>query len=106
MIAVTDEELQIILEIINNSLDNCKVIAFGSRVKLTHRNNSDLDLAFIKSDNAKLSLNEESLLKESFSKSDLPFFVDIRDYNAVSSAFREIINKNYEIIYDRRSVLK
>jgi len=37
-------------------------------------------------------------LKEAFEESDLPFRVDITDYNAISNEFRAIIKAKYEIL--------
>ena len=41
------------------------------------------------------------LLREAFEESDLPFRVDIVDYNTVSEAFRAIIEEKYEIVQDK-----
>ena len=38
------------------------------------------------------------LLREAFEESDLPFRVDVIDYNAVSDEFRAIIDAKYEIL--------
>jgi len=42
------------------------------------------------------------LLREAFEKSDLPFRVDVVDYNAVSDSFRAIIENNCEVIQKKQ----
>ena len=37
-------------------------------------------------------------LKEAFEESDLPFRVDVLDWHAISSAFRGVIEKKYEVV--------
>jgi hypothetical protein len=42
-----------------------------------------------------------SEIKEDFMESDIPFRVDVHDYNAMPENFREIIDKGNEVIYSR-----
>ncbi|MCD6310901.1 MAG: hypothetical protein J7M11_00360 [Elusimicrobia bacterium] len=37
-------------------------------------------------------------LKEDFEESDLPFRVDVLDWNRISDEFKKVISKQYEII--------
>lgn len=66
------------------------VFIFGSRVKGTAAKYSDLDIC-LKDD---ISPYEYELLKEKFENSDLPFTVDIVEYNRVSNSFKKIIDEH------------
>jgi uncharacterized protein len=96
MIDVVEHHLETVKRILAHYASDCEVLAFGSRVTGGARPYSDLDLAIV--GNGKLTRNEKVLLREAFEESDLPFRVDVVDYNAVSEAFREIIKKQSEIL--------
>jgi predicted nucleotidyltransferase len=85
MIAVSGSELKIIKSILQANIPDCKVKAFGSRINGTFKHNSDLDLAVIG--------------KSKLGFSNLPFRVDVLDYNSLSQNFRNIIDKNYELLH-------
>jgi len=99
MICVSDYEMKIILDIIKTYAPYCSVLAFGSRYKWTPTDSSDLDLAFVQSNNEKLSLHQLGELREAFSESNLPYKVDVLDYHGISESFRGIIDAGYEVIY-------
>ncbi|UCE50226.1 MAG: nucleotidyltransferase domain-containing protein, partial [Phycisphaerales bacterium] len=60
---------------------------------------SDLDLAIVGP--GRLKRRAKMLLREAFEESDLPFRVDVVDYNTVSEAFRAIIDQSYEVIQEK-----
>ncbi|MBI2707983.1 MAG: nucleotidyltransferase domain-containing protein [Proteobacteria bacterium] len=64
--------------------------AFGSRVKGTHKQFSDLDLCFKES----IPLNVQGHINEDFEESNLPFKVDVLDWNLITPKFQEIIKKD------------
>ena len=64
---------------------------FGSRATGRARRYSDLDLAI--DAGRPLSLDEMASLAEAFSDSDLPYRVDVVDWRAIDTGFREIIAK-------------
>ena len=97
MIAANSVEMEIIHEIIKKHVPDCDVLAFGSRLKWTHNDASDLDLA-IKGKN-KLDMFLVERIKEDFMESDIPYKVDVLDYYRVSPAFRAIIDAANERIY-------
>lgn len=68
--------------------------AFGSRVKGTMRKFSDLDLCFKDA----ISLSEQSRILEDFEESDLPFRVDLLDWNKIDERFRQYIADDLELI--------
>lgn len=86
---VSAEELKILQEILQ---DHPGCVVFGSRVKGTYQEYSDLDLCFIR--DVPVTSKEVSLLKEACEQSDLPFIVDIIDYHKVSDSFKKIIDKD------------
>jgi len=97
MIAVSPDEMQIILAIIKKHVPECDVLAFGSRFNGSHSDASDLDLAIVGKE--KLSLSLMGSIKEDLMESNIPFRVDILDYRSLSPAFREIVEAGHERIY-------
>lgn len=98
MIDVAHRHLETIMGILAEYAEGCEVRAFGSRINGTATKHSDLDLAII--DNGKLERRVKMLLREAFEESDLPFRVDVIDYNAISESFRAIIDNDYQVIRD------
>jgi uncharacterized protein len=96
MIDVADKHLGTIMRILGEHVGECEVRAFGSRVSGRAKEYSDLDLAIVGKE--KLPRRVKVLLREAFEESDLPFRVDIVDYNAISSSFRSIVDENCEIV--------
>ena len=98
MMAVTPQEMAIVLAIVQKHVPHCDVLAFGSRVKGTHRTASDLDLAV--KGREKIPFSIISHMKEDFMESDIPYKVDVLDYYGVSEAFRAIIDAGNKQIYN------
>ncbi len=65
---------------------------FGSRATPHAKPYSDIDLA-IDLNGAPLPLSLLSILQHAFEESDLPYKVDIVDFNAISTEFKNCINK-------------
>ncbi|OLN33204.1 nucleotidyltransferase family protein [Desulfosporosinus metallidurans] len=97
MISVSEGQLKIILDIIREFVPHCEVRAFGSRYKWTAKVYSDLDLSIEGEDKLDWTLMEN--IQEAFQESDLPFRVDILDWNAISPEFKKVIEQGYEVIY-------
>lgn len=100
MLDIAEKHLKTIKRILAEYVGDCEVRAFGSRVSGTAKDYSDLDLAII--GKIKIKRKTRMLLREAFEESDLPFRVDVIDYNAIQETFREIIEKNYEIIQKKQ----
>ena len=98
MISLTENEIQIIKDILKKHIKYGKVYLFGSRVKGTNKKFSDIDIVI--DINAKLSLNEMSRIKDDFEESDLIYIADIIDYNAVDNSFKSIIDNEKVLIYE------
>jgi len=96
MIAISEDSLSMIKDILNKTIPHCEVRAFGSRVNGTNREYSDLDLAIV--GEKRLGISVLGDVQEAFMESTIPFRVDVLDYNAVSEKFQKIIDAKYELI--------
>jgi uncharacterized protein len=63
---------------------------FGSRIKGGWREYSDLDICIKNAE--KIDMGELSFISEKFANSDLPFTVDIVDYQRCDESFKKIID--------------
>jgi len=99
MIAITDTERWLVESIIKSRIPVCRVIAFGSRVNGTNSSASDLDIAIDSGDNQPVPVWD---IREDFMESDIPFKVDVLDYQSISDSFRKIIDKQNEELFDTR----
>jgi uncharacterized protein len=96
MINVPKKDLKTIITILQKHLADCEIRAFGSRVRDAVKPYSDLDLAIVGID--KVPLTTIFAIKEKFQESNIPFRVDIIDWNRISDSFKKIIEEQYEII--------
>jgi uncharacterized protein len=96
MIDLSPKHLKTIQDILAEHVPDCEVRAFGSRVTGTTKKYSDLDLAVVGP--RRLDPDTLRLLKEAFEESDLPFRVDVIDWDATAESFRKVIEVKYEII--------
>ncbi|MCP2041710.1 putative nucleotidyltransferase [Neisseria sp. HSC-16F19] len=91
------EALHIVRQILQQHIPQYEVRAFGSRVKGSAKPYSDLDLAVMTTDRP-LSLQEHADLTEAFSASDLPWKVDLVDWQLLDEAFRQVIAERYIVL--------
>lgn len=97
-INIESSHLQIIKNILCQQIPNTEVWAFGSRVKYTNNYLSDLDLAIV--NNPDISISTIAKIKDAFEESDLPFTVDIINYNNVPAHIQEEIKSCYVKLID------
>lgn len=64
--------------------------AFGSRVKGTQRATSDLDICFMDP----IPFGIQGRIEEEFEESDLPFHVDLSDFNLMDKSFQDHIKND------------
>lgn len=95
-IDITPQNWQIVSSILRQWIPDCEVWAFGSRVKGTAKEFSDLDLAVIGSQ--PLGLTQMAELVEAFRESMLPFKVDVVDWAEMALPFREIVQQNKVVV--------
>ena len=96
MIDLNPKHLETVQHILSKHVPSCEVRAFGSRVKWTAKDYSDLDLAVIGS--RRFDLKEMYRLTEAFEESNLPIRIDVVDWHAISEGFKRIIAAEYEVI--------
>lgn len=88
MIHVEERYLKIILKIV--SPYPYKFYAFGSRVRGTNKSFSDLDICVL-DDIPELT---KCYLEEAFEESNLPFKIDIIEWNKISQDFQSLIKND------------
>ncbi|MBI4633808.1 MAG: nucleotidyltransferase domain-containing protein [Deltaproteobacteria bacterium] len=97
MIDLKPAHLAEVKRILQEYAPGCEVRVFGSRLNRTAGKNSDLDLVLV--GKGLLDWHMLEVIKDAFATSDLPFMVDVLDWHALSKSFREIIEKQYEVLY-------
>lgn len=103
MIDVNPNHLETVKRILAEHVPECEVRAFGSRVDWTAKDYSDLDLVVVCDD----ALDPDVLrrLRETFEESDLPFRVDVLDWQTISAAFQKVIEKKYQVLHNGKRKL-
>jgi len=97
MIDISEKELHIISDILHKFVPDCEVRVFGSRYNGTVKEYSDLDCAIVGKE--KLDWKLIADIKEAFEESDLPYRVDLLDWNAITPEFRNTIQMHgYEVL--------
>jgi predicted nucleotidyltransferase len=96
MIKLSEKELQLVKNILKNYVSNFEVLVFGSRVSGNTHEHSDLDIALKGPDKIDLLLLAD--IKDELQNSDLPFRVDIIDFNRISAEFQKVISSNHSIL--------
>ncbi|GAB6189227.1 hypothetical protein JCM30566_09660 [Marinitoga arctica] len=90
---IKEEYFNLIIEILRKYMCNCTIIIFGSRITGNSNESSDLDIAI--DCGKKINLTTLFEIEEDFQDSDLPFRVDIIDWQRTSESFKNIILNNY-----------
>jgi predicted nucleotidyltransferase len=88
MLQIEDRHRQIIREILKKY--PYKFYAFGSRTKAAAKKFSDLDICFM--DN--IPYNIRAHIEEDFENSNLPFIVELIDWNLCDDKFKAMIKKD------------
>ncbi len=102
MIDLNPKHFETVQHILAKHVPGCEVRAFGSRVKWTAKDYSDLDLAVVGS--KPLTLRQIGQLTEAFEESNLPIRVDVLDWHTISEEFKKIITEEYEVIQGSEAV--
>ena len=102
MIDLNPKHFEIVQHILAKYVPGCEVRAFGSRVKWTAKDYSDLDLAVV--GNKPLSFKQRGQLAEAFEESNLPIRVDVLDWHTTSEEFKKVITEEYEVIQGSETV--
>ena len=96
IIDVEQRHYQAIKEILSSFLPYKKVIAYGSRVKWNASETSDLDLAVFNATDKQIYN-----AKEAFDESNIPFIVQILNWDTIPQDFKENIEQKYHILQDK-----
>ncbi len=96
-IAISVRHLRYLLEQIELYIPKATVWAFGSRIKWSHRPESDLDLAILC--DKETTRKALSRLNDALEESDMPFKMQILDFNRLPENMQENIKKNYLVLY-------
>jgi predicted nucleotidyltransferase len=99
MIDLSDKQRGIISGILQTHASGYEVRAYGSRVNGTSHAGSDLDLVVI--GNEKPGWENIAKLKEAFEESNLPFRVDILDWNSIPESFQKNIKRQYTVLQEK-----
>jgi predicted nucleotidyltransferase len=94
-IDITGQQQQILLEILNRFIPGVEVWAYGSRVKFTARRNSDLDLVAFTTPAQRRQVAD---LKDALDESNLPFLVDLHQWDDIPEKFHDIIRSDYVVL--------
>jgi predicted nucleotidyltransferase len=89
---IDPKHLSIVLEILKKY--PFTFYAFGSRVKGNPKKFSDLDLCFIEN----IPGNMQSQIDEDFEESDLPYKVDVINWNTCDESFQNIIRGDLSLV--------
>jgi len=101
MIDLKPEYLIKIKEIISKQIPDRTVLVYGSRIKGTAHEGSDLDLIIIDEEN---DTNEQlSILREKFSESNLPILIDILSWSSIPDQFKQEIKQRHEVLQQGKS---
>jgi len=104
MIDLTEKQKKIIGDILREAAAGYEVRAYGSRVDGTSHAGSDLDLVLMGKKNS--GQTPMARLREAFEESNLPFRVDIFDWNRLPESFRINIEKKYVVLQEADDGLK
>lgn len=93
------QDLHLIKKILNKYLDRNthQAFIFGSYVSGTDTNSSDIDIGI--QGKTQLPGNKLVEIEEEFGNSELPYQVDVVDFNQVSKQFKRQVNKRYLSLY-------
>lgn len=97
MIDLEDRYLQLLREILGQHLPGWEVRLFGSRVRGTAHRFSDIDLVVVGTS----AVPEQTLtaLRDAFADSDLPYKVDVLDWQSITPEFRRAVEEQgYEVL--------
>lgn len=92
-----------IRKILKEHIPDAEVWAFGSRIKWIAKDTSDLDLVIVL--DKKIPSKVMTLLKLDFEDSDIPFKVDILNWQGISEEFQGIIRDEY-VVFQKSHQLK
>jgi predicted nucleotidyltransferase len=99
MIQIRDKDKLELLEIISNTLDfQYEIRAYGSRVKGTNHDGSDLDIAICYDYSDSEKRRKVNKLYGLIEDSNIPIFINLKDWNTLPQHYKIEIEKKYEVL--------
>ena len=95
-LSVKPEHLKILTDIFDSYCPNAEIWTYGSRVNGDCHEGSDLDLVVIDFHSPTAKLYE---LRELLRESNIPFLIDINEFNTLPHSFQNEIKRNYTVVY-------
>jgi len=95
-LALTQDELEIVKNILTSLVPNHEIWIFGSRIHKNFKPYSDLDLVILGSE--RISPRKLADLRDAFSNSDLTFKVDLVIWYEVTDQFKKIIERDHIVL--------
>jgi type I restriction enzyme S subunit len=92
---ITEEHRNEIISLLDHYLPDVTAWVFGSRIKHSARQNSDLDLVVFANANDRLKVNA---LRDAFDESNIPFRIDMHIWNELPEIFKRNIETDYVIL--------
>ncbi len=86
--------------IFKNYCPNAEIWAYGSRINGNAHSGSDLDLIVKNFGDHKCNITE---LKKIIANSNIPFLIDICEFNSLPEYFKQEIINNYVVIFTNSS---
>jgi len=96
MIDLKPEYINTLCRIFDSYCPEAEIWAYGSRVDGDSHDGSDLDIAVMSFNSSQKRISE---LKQLISNSNLPFLVDITEYNSLPESFQKEIRKKGIVFY-------
>jgi len=93
---VKPQYLKMLMDILSNYCPEAEIWAYGSRVNGDSHDGSDLDLVVKSFNNPDKKLYE---LKEILRESNIPFLIDINEFDYLPESFQKEILKNYIVLF-------
>ncbi len=90
---LNNKDLQLIKDILVKHVPHHEIWAYGSRLKGDNHEASDLDLVIRNPQDLTKACGQLSQLKQAFSESELPIFVDVMDWAHLPDGFKQEINQ-------------
>ncbi|MBS1988649.1 nucleotidyltransferase domain-containing protein [Candidatus Dependentiae bacterium] len=96
MLVLEDRHLKIIQKILSKY--PYTFYAFGSRARGNPKQFSDLDLCFVQ----EIPLKTQIAIESDFEESDLPYKVDLVNWNTMNDDFKKIIEKDLVLLQEHK----
>ncbi len=92
MLNLKPKYLDVLNEIFNQYCPNAEIWAYGSRLTNDCHSGSDLDLVVKNFNDSSKNLYE---LNKLLNDSNIPFLIDLKEFDKLPQAFQDEIKKNY-----------